>query len=287
MADELTAAMVAPLEGPVPLDRGGWRDARGAAESTLAGLAVRRAGAGPFRVTDHDVRVAVAGAGAGSDNDDGPFAWSAWTARRTIGLAAVRSLLGGEARTPHDAVRARLAYSDRGIPGRQQDGLPARPLGGIPVRRRSQRRGGRSGHVGHPAVVRAGLARPGRAVGSGTRPMVGQPALCALGATRPGRRAHPGGAPGGAVGTAGVHRCAPSWPWLRWWRRCGRARTRRRRRHGWWAGGPTPATSCAWSPTPACWHWRRTQWRPCWPAALHSASPRPEPSGIPGRARRW
>jgi hypothetical protein len=110
--------MVAPLEGPVPLDRGGWRDARGAAESTLAGLAVRRAGAGPFKVTDHDVRVAAgagAVAGAAADKDDGPFAWSARTARRTIGLAAVRSLLGGEARTPHDAVRARLAYSDRGI----------------------------------------------------------------------------------------------------------------------------------------------------------------------------
>jgi hypothetical protein len=112
MGDELTAAMVAPLEGPVPLDRGGWRVARGAAQSTLAGLAVRRAGAGPFRVTDHDVRVAL---GTRAVETDEPFAWSARTARRAIGLAAVRSLLGGETRTPHDAVRARLAYCDRGI----------------------------------------------------------------------------------------------------------------------------------------------------------------------------
>ena len=113
MADELTAAMVAPLEGPVPFDGAGWRAAREAAQSALAGLAVRRAGAGPFRVTDHAVRVALgSGARAG---DDEQFAWSARTARRAIGLAAVRSLLAGEARTPHDAVRARLADSDRGV----------------------------------------------------------------------------------------------------------------------------------------------------------------------------
>jgi hypothetical protein len=113
MADNLTAAMVAPLDGPVPLDGAAWRAARETAQSTLAGLAVRRAGAGPFRITDHDVRVAL---GSGPvETDDEPFAWSARTARRTIGLAAVRSLLAGEARTPHEAVRARLAYSERGV----------------------------------------------------------------------------------------------------------------------------------------------------------------------------
>lgn len=111
--DELTAAMTTPLEGPVPLDSGGWHAARAAAQSTLAGLAVRRAGAGPFRVTDHDVRVAL-GSGA-VESDDEPFAWSARTARRALGLAAVRSLLGGEARTPHDAVLGRLADCDRGV----------------------------------------------------------------------------------------------------------------------------------------------------------------------------
>ena len=113
MADELTAAMVAALEGPVPLDTAGWRAAREVAQSTLARLAVRRGGAGPFRVTDHDVRVAL-GSGA-VETDDEPFAWSARTARRALGLAAVRSLRGGEARTPHDAVRARLTDGDRGV----------------------------------------------------------------------------------------------------------------------------------------------------------------------------
>ena len=112
MVDALTAAIVAPPEGPVPLDNAGWRAARGAAQSTLAGLAVRRAGAGPFRVTDHDVRVALEG---GAVEYDEPFAWSARTARRTIGLAAVRSLLAGDARTPHDAVQSRLAVGDRGV----------------------------------------------------------------------------------------------------------------------------------------------------------------------------
>lgn len=113
MPDGLTAAMTAPLEGPVPLDSGGWRAARAAAQSTLAGLAVRRAGAGPFRITDHDVRLAL-GSGA-AETDDEPFAWSARTARRALGLAAVRSLLGGAARTPHDAVLGRLADGDRGV----------------------------------------------------------------------------------------------------------------------------------------------------------------------------
>lgn len=113
MADALTAAMVAPLRGPVPLDSRGWRAAREAAQSALAGLAVRRAGAGPFRVTGHDIRVAL-GCGA-VESDDEPFAWSARTARRALGLAGVRSLLAGEARTPHDAVRARLADGDRGV----------------------------------------------------------------------------------------------------------------------------------------------------------------------------
>ena len=97
MADDLTAAMVAPLEGPVPLDCAGWRAAREAAQSALAGLAVRRAGAGPFRVTDHDVRVAL-GSGV-VETDDEPFAWSARTARRAVGLAAVRSLVAAGART--------------------------------------------------------------------------------------------------------------------------------------------------------------------------------------------
>lgn len=105
--------MVEPPDLPVPLDNGAWLAARSAAQSRLAGLAVRRAGAGPFRVTDHDVRRALGGEEAALRDE--PFAWSARTARRTIGLAAVRALLAGEARTPQQAVAAHLAACDRGV----------------------------------------------------------------------------------------------------------------------------------------------------------------------------
>jgi hypothetical protein len=113
VTDALTAALVAGLDGPVPLDTGAWEAALDEARRTLAGLAVRRAGAGPFRVTDHDVRCALGDGGPGSDDE--PFAWSARTARRTIGLAAVRALAAGEARTPLEAVKARLADAERGV----------------------------------------------------------------------------------------------------------------------------------------------------------------------------
>jgi len=78
----------------------------------LARLAVRRAGAGRFRVTDHDVRLALAGR---HDDEPAAFAWTARTARRSIGLAAVRLLVGGAARSPAEAVRARLGESVRWV----------------------------------------------------------------------------------------------------------------------------------------------------------------------------
>jgi hypothetical protein len=110
VVEGLTAALTTPGDAPVPLDTTAWRAARDEARATLARLAVRRAGAGPFRVTDHDVRRALGD--DQRDPDDQPFTWSARTARRTIGLAAVRALLAGEARSPLEAVRARLADSD-------------------------------------------------------------------------------------------------------------------------------------------------------------------------------
>lgn len=113
MTDALTAALVTGLDGPVPFDTGAWQAALGDTRRTLAGLAVRRGGAGPFRVTDHDVRCALGDGGSAADDE--PFAWSARTARRTLGLAAVRALAAGEARTPLDAVRARLADAQAGV----------------------------------------------------------------------------------------------------------------------------------------------------------------------------
>ena len=110
MIDRLTGELVAPLRG---VDTGSWQAALAEAKSTLADLAVRRAGTGPFRVTDHDVRAALCG-DAGDPSDE-PFAWSTRTARRALGLAAVRLLVAGRARSPVDAVEARLDESSRWV----------------------------------------------------------------------------------------------------------------------------------------------------------------------------
>ena len=109
----------------------------------LAGLAVRRAGAGPFRVTDHDVRAAFGRRPRRRPGDDDPFAWSARTARRAIGLAAVRLLAGGR-RAP----RSRrcgpgwpiVALGPRGQPAVSQldrwvAGLPPAGRGAVAPRR--------------------------------------------------------------------------------------------------------------------------------------------------------
>jgi len=108
----LTTALTSPPDGRVPPDTAAWQATLDEARAALARLAVRRAGAGPFRVTDHDVRRAL---GRDVSEKEEPFAWSARTARRTFGLAAVRALLAGEARTPHDAVRGRLRDSDGAV----------------------------------------------------------------------------------------------------------------------------------------------------------------------------
>jgi hypothetical protein len=101
------------LVGPVPsVDAPSWQAALEDTKSKLAGLAFRRAGAVRFRVTDHEVRTAFGGA-AGDPADAEPFAWSARNARRSIGVAAVRLLLEGGARSPLEAVRYRLAESSR------------------------------------------------------------------------------------------------------------------------------------------------------------------------------
>ena len=107
MADPLTAVLVAPVPAT---DATSWDAALEEAKAMLAGLAVRRAGAGPFRVTDHEVRCALGGDRT-DPGGEAPFAWSARTARRALGVAAVRLLVSGAARSPVEAVRARLAES--------------------------------------------------------------------------------------------------------------------------------------------------------------------------------
>jgi hypothetical protein len=85
----------------------------------LADLAVPRPGGGSLRLTDHDVRTALAPPERSPAPT--PFAWSARTARRTLGLAAVRSLVAGEQRSPAEGVRATLAEGIRRA--RMGDGL--------------------------------------------------------------------------------------------------------------------------------------------------------------------
>jgi hypothetical protein len=113
MDSRLMDALVEPVSAG---DLASWRIALDEAKSKLAGLAVRRAGATRFRVTDHEVRTAFR-----SDTDDpghdDPFTWTALTARRSIGVAAVRLLVAGTARSPLEAVRSRLAESSRWVRG--------------------------------------------------------------------------------------------------------------------------------------------------------------------------
>jgi hypothetical protein len=110
MCDPLTAALVEPAQ---PVDPSAWRAALCDVDATLATLAVRRAGARTFRVTDHEVRVAL---GRPDERvEERPFEWSARTARRALGLAALRRLVAGEASAPGEAVRRRLAESVRWV----------------------------------------------------------------------------------------------------------------------------------------------------------------------------
>jgi hypothetical protein len=97
----------------------------------LADLAAPRPGGGSLRLTDHDVRTALAPAEVPPAPT--PFAWSARTARRALGLAAVRGLVAGEERTPAEGVRATLAEGIRRA--RMGDGLASpmdRWLAGLP-----------------------------------------------------------------------------------------------------------------------------------------------------------
>jgi hypothetical protein len=103
---DLTTLLTEPPRPPEPTC---WQASRREAESVLADLAVRRPGGGPFRITDHEVRLARSGEAPLAP--DTAFAWTGRTARRSVGLAAVRLLVGGLARSPLEAVRARVEES--------------------------------------------------------------------------------------------------------------------------------------------------------------------------------
>jgi hypothetical protein len=109
----LTEALLAP---PVRVDPIAWRSTLNPIPEALARLAARQSGGGPWRLTDHQIRQALAGGsggGSGGGPVDTPFAWSARTARRSLGLTALRLVVAGSVRSPADGVRQAVEDATR------------------------------------------------------------------------------------------------------------------------------------------------------------------------------
>jgi hypothetical protein len=79
----------------------------------LTALVADRPGGGPFRLTDYVVRTTLWPPEC--PRHTVPFAWSASTARRALGLAAVRSLVSGTAHSPVEGVDAALGQAIGGV----------------------------------------------------------------------------------------------------------------------------------------------------------------------------
>jgi hypothetical protein len=113
----LTAALLAPL--PVEHRAIGGADMEHAANH-LRASAAHRPGGGPFRLTDYVVRSALWP--TDRPRTATPFAWSAPTARRLLGLAAVRAVVGGSVPSPVEGV---IATIDQGIGAARRGDRPA------------------------------------------------------------------------------------------------------------------------------------------------------------------
>jgi hypothetical protein len=125
-AGGLTGLLLAPV-GPADVS---WRAAVDTLPGRVAGVVERRTGGGPFRLTDYEIRLALAGERPGKET---PFAWSARTARRGLGLAAVRALAAGVVRSPADGVRDAVARAIReASEGGQANSALDRWLAGLP-----------------------------------------------------------------------------------------------------------------------------------------------------------
>jgi hypothetical protein len=108
---QLTRALLEPFDDAA-IDRGASVfDAARRIPRTLADLAVPRPGGASFRLTDHHVREALGPPGAVTPPT--PFAWSARTARRALGLAGLRALATGSVRSPIDGVVSALDHAVR------------------------------------------------------------------------------------------------------------------------------------------------------------------------------
>jgi len=131
-APTLTAALLGPLDRHIVDDRASVIEATMSIPRALADLAVPRLGGSSFRLTDHHVRVALA------PHDDAtaviPFAWSPRTARRALGLAAVRAVVDGEARSPVDGTRRAVSDALRSVrDGERSAASMDRWLAGLPA----------------------------------------------------------------------------------------------------------------------------------------------------------
>jgi hypothetical protein len=113
----LTAALVAPL--PVDHRAVGGADIEHAA-NTLRASAARTPGGGPFRITDYMVRSTLWP--PDRPRPESPFAWSAPTARRLLGLAALRAVVRGSVPSPVDGV---IAAIDQGVAAVSRGDRPA------------------------------------------------------------------------------------------------------------------------------------------------------------------
>src|SRR5580698_1107976 len=102
---DLTGTLLQPIQSG---SSGELAEITSECAAALRGLAAARRG-GPIRLTDHHIRLAL----AATPIRPTPFAWSARTARRGLGLAALRTLVDGSVRTPIEGVRAQMAQAMR------------------------------------------------------------------------------------------------------------------------------------------------------------------------------
>ena len=212
-----------------------WRAALDEAKGKLAGLAVRRAGAARFRVTDHEVRTAFAGHGHGDDSWGGPVRLDGpHGAALRRGRRRARCWPAGTARSPMEAVRDRMAESTRWVREGSSSATQLdrwieslAPAGRAAV-------GAEAVDLGHPPVVRPRLVRLHRGARGRSRPLVGQPPFRPAGAAGPGRRPHGRGHTWSCSRGPAGRRCGRSWPWSRWSSPCAPRGDAPGRVVGWW-----------------------------------------------------
>jgi len=127
----LTRALLEPMGGDATDRRSSVFDAARHIPRTLADLAIPRRDGGSLRLTDHHVRAALAPTDVA--RDDVPFAWSARTARRGLGLAGLRAVVDGVVRTPVDGVKTAVEEAVRAARRAEAAASPMdRWLAGLP-----------------------------------------------------------------------------------------------------------------------------------------------------------